>query len=240
MSKLHVEGSKVSIIVLHSSSALTIRDSNICHLSTDDRLRGIPSSRFHQNASITGSRIERMRLGSNYEYDFTGVYVGDASIRGFENTLSGSVTWGQEDSYEYYLHPNERFAFTQVFEVHAQGQERVLPGVSLVLTDKDGNVVWEGSSDESGEASFNITFCQYYPLHEPYQYVTNYMDEWSLRAVYEDETRETSVALFETGSPIVFEFSEAKFVLPVSNTALTYVSVAVILLATALKLWRLR
>ena len=65
------------------------------------------------------------------------------------------------------------------------------------------------------------------------------MDEWNLRAVYEDESRETSVALFKTGSPIVFEFPEDKPVLPISNAALTYSSVAIILLATAMKLGKL-
>jgi hypothetical protein len=37
----------------------------------------------------------------------------------------------------------------------------------------------------------------------------------------------------------VLDFPKDKPVLPVSNTALTYVSVAVIILATALKLWKL-
>ena len=60
-----------------------------------------------------------------------------------------------------------------------------------------------------------------------------------LLSFYEDETRETSVALFKTGSPIVFEFSEDKPVLPVSNASLTYFSVAVMVLSTALKIWRL-
>jgi hypothetical protein len=66
------------------------------------------------------------------------------------------------------------------------------------------------------------------------------MDRWSLKATYEDETMETSVALCETGSPIVFEFPEDKLVLPVSNATLTYISILVIVLATAVKLWRLR
>jgi len=246
MSKVYVEDSKVTYILLYGDSSLTAKDSNIYSFATESHspyieyLWDVPSGRFHQNASIMGTRIESMGLGANCGYNFSDVYVGDASIQGFESFLSGSVTWGQDVSYEFYLNPYERFAFTQVFEVHAQGQERVLPGVSLILTDKDGNVVWEGASNESGAASFNITFCQYYPLYEPYNYATNYMDEWTLKAVYGEESRETSVALFKTGSPIVFEFTEDKPVLPVSNTALSYVSVAVIILATALKLWKLR
>ena len=245
MSKVWVVGSQATSVSLYGDSRLTAKDSNIysfvaeSHSPYIEYLWDVPPGRFHQEASITDSRIERMRLGANCKYNFSGVYVGDASIRGFESILSGSVTWGQDVSYEYYLNPYDRFAFTQVFEVHAQGQERVLPGVSLALADKDGNVVWEGASDESGEASFNITFCSYYPLYEPYQYVTNYMDEWKLRAAYEGETTETSIALFKTGSPIVFEFSKDKLVLPVSNASLTYASVAIILLATAMKLGKL-
>ncbi|HEX9915496.1 MAG TPA: hypothetical protein VGB32_11300 [Candidatus Bathyarchaeia archaeon] len=243
-SKVSMEDSQATSVLLYGDSSLTAKDSNIYSFVTESHspyieyLWDAPRARFHQNASITKTRIERMRLGAICRYNFSDVYVGDASIRGFESVLSGSVTWGQDDGYEYYLSPYERFAFTQVFEVNTQGQERVLPGVSLSLTDKDGNVVWEGASDESGEASFNLTFCQYYPLYEPYKYVTNYMDEWTLKAVYGDESRETSAALFKTGSPIVFEFTEDKPVLPVSNAALTYASVATLLLATALKLWK--
>jgi len=246
MSKVYVEGSKVTNIALYGNSSLKVKDSNIYSFSTgasspyDWYLWDMPLSRFHQNTSIMGTRIERMMLEANCKYNFSDVYVGEASLRGCESILAGSVTWGKDISYEFYVSPYERFALTQVFEVHAQGQERVLPGVNLVLTDKDGNVVWEGASDEDGEASFNLTFCSYYPLYEPYNYVTNYMDEWKLKAVYGDESRETSIALFKTGSPIVFEFPEDKPVLPVSNTALTYVSVALIILVTALKLWKLR
>jgi len=245
MSKVSVEGSQATSVSLYGDSSLTVKDSNIYSFATESHspyieyLWDVPPGRFHQEASITDSRIEHMRLGANCKYNFSDIYVGDASIRGFESVLSGSVIWGQDVSYEYYLNPYERFAFTQVFEVHAQGQERVLPEVTLILTDKDGNVVWEGASDENGEASFNLTFCQYYPLHEPYKYVTNYMDEWKLKAVYGDESRETSVALFKTGSPIVFEFPEDAFALPVNYTTLAYTCAAVIVLATALKLWKL-
>jgi hypothetical protein len=247
MSRVHVEHSNITYLVLFSNSSATVDDSNIHYFGTgtyprfDMFLHSVLESKFRQNASITRTRIERIRLGSYCELNFTDVYVGEASLvsRIIDITLTGSVKWGQGYNLSY-LPPYQRFVFTQVFDVRTQGQERVLPEVSLSLTDKDGNIVWEGASDENGEASFNITFCQYYPLYEPYQYVTNYMDEWTLTAAHGDESRETSVALFKTGSPIVFEFSKDKLVLPVSNTALTYASVAVILLATALKLWKPR
>jgi hypothetical protein len=246
MSRVDVDHSNVTYLALYSNSSAKVDDSNIYYFGTgiypifDMILTSVPKSSFHQNATIMRTRIERMRLNSNCILNFTNVYVGDASLSGLESNLKGSVTWGQNISDTPYLTPYDRFALTQVFEVQTQGRERVLPGVSLVLTDKDGNMVWEGASDENSKASFNLTFCQYYPLYEPYQYVTNYMDEWRLTATSGDESRETGVALFKTGSPIVFEFDKDKPVLPVSNAALTYASVAVILLATALKLWRLR
>jgi hypothetical protein len=246
MSRVNVEHSNVTYLVLFSNSSATVDDSNIHYFGTgtyprfDMYIHMVPESSFRQNASITRTRIERIRLGSCCELNFTDVYVGEASLSGFEATLTGSVAWGPDISDQPYFIPYTRFAFTQFFTVRTQGPERVLPGVGLVFTDKEGNTVWEGTSNESGEASFNLTFCSYYPLNEPYEYVTNYMDRWNLKATYGDETRETSVVLCETGSPIVFEFSKDKPVLPVSNASLTYISMAVILMATALKLWKLR
>jgi hypothetical protein len=245
MSRVRIDRSNVTSIALFGSSCVTVRDSNIYSFNTgtypifDMYLRLVPESSFRQNATVTSTRIENIGIRANCKYNFTDVYVAEASVSGLEAALTGSVSWGPNIRDQPYFAPYNRFAFTQEFEVHTQGPERVLPGVSLVLTDKDGNVVWEGASDECGNVSFNLTFCSYYALYEPYKLITNYKDSWNLEATYGDETRETSIALCETGSPIVFEFPEDKPVLPISNTALTYASVAIILLATAMKLGKL-
>jgi hypothetical protein len=110
----------------------------------------VPENSFRQNATIMRTRIERLWLNSNCRLNFTDVYVGEASLSGFKSTLAGSVTWGPGISEQPYFIPYTRFAFTQFFTVRTQGPERVLPGVSLVLTDKDGNTIWEGTSDEQG------------------------------------------------------------------------------------------
>ena len=242
MSRVNVEGSEVIWLSLCSNSSLVVIDSNIYYLSTyaypvyEENLRSLSESSFHQDAAIMGTRIEYLDLKMNCKVDFTDVYVEEASIGGFESIMRGSVTWGPNIS--PHVTPYNRFAVTQVFDVCTQGQKRVLPGVKLVLADKDSNVVWEGVSDENGEASFNLTFCSYYPLHEPFKFVTNYMDEWKLTAVSAEVSRESSVAFFRTGSPIIIEFPEDKPVLPINNTALTYASIILILLATAMKLRR--
>jgi len=240
MSRVNVEGSEVFWLTLCSNSSLMVKDSNIYRLGTqaypvyEEYLRSLSQSSFRQDATIMGTRIEYLGLNTNCKVNFTDVYVGEASIGGFEAILRGSVTWGPNISTN--VTPYDRFAVTQVFDVYTQGQKRVLPGVNLVLTDKDSNVVWEGISDENGEASFNITFCSYYPLREPFEFVTNYMDEWKLTALSAEVSREASLALFRTGSPIMLEFPEDKPVLPINNTTLTYASIIVILLATAMKL----
>jgi len=242
MSRVNVEGSEVIWLSLCSNSSLVVIDSNIYYLSTyaypvyEENLRSLSESSFHQDAAIMGTRIEDLDLNTNCKVDFTDVYVEEASISGFESFIRGSVTWGSNISLN--VAPYDRFAVTQVFDVCTRGQKRMLPGVKLVLADKDSNVVWEGISDENGEALFNLTFCSYYPLREPFKFVTNYMDEWKLTAVSAEVSREASVALFRTGSPIMIEFPEDKPVLPINNTKLTYASIIVILLATAIKLRR--
>lgn len=242
MSRVNVEGSEVIWLTLCSNSSLMVKDSNIYRFSTeaypvyDDYLMSFSESSFRQDAAIMGTRIDYLDLNTNCKVNFTDVYVEEASIDGYEAILQGSVTWGPNIS--PYVTPYHRFAVIQVFNVHTQGQKRMLPGVNLVLTDKDSDVVWKGISDENGKASFNLTFCSYYPLREPFKFVTNYMDEWKLTAVSAEVSREASVALFRTGSPIIIEFPEDKPVMPINNTALTYASIIMILLATAMKLRR--
>ena len=240
MSTVYIDDAKVVWLRTYGNSSVVIRDSNIYSYVTgawlpyEDFLRFMSPSSFHQDIAMTSSRIEYMRLKTNCDAVFSDVYVDEINIVGMESNLRGTVTWGQNMTHHYDLY--DRFSATQAFVVMTRGRKRVLPDVTLVLEDKDGNVVWEGATDEDGNAHFNLTFCSYYPLYEPYKYVTNYLDEWRLTAVSGDVTREETVTMFKTASPIVFEFPEDKLVLPVSNTALTYVSVTVILLATALKL----
>jgi len=244
MSTLYIDDAKIMWLRTYGNSSVVIRDSNINSYSTgawlpyEDFLRFMSPSSFHQDIAITSSRIEDMNLETNCDVVFSDVYVDEMRIDGMASSLRGTVLWGQDMTHHY--QPYDRFSATQAFEVKTQGRKRVLPDVTLVLEDKDGNVVWEGATDEEGNAHFNLTFCSFYPLREPYQYVTNYLDEWRLTAASGDVTREEAVAMFKTGSPVVFEFSEDEPALPVSNTALTYVSVTVILLATALKLRNLR
>jgi hypothetical protein len=165
---------------------------------------------------------------------FKDVFVGGVVVDSVETRLEGSVRWGEDmtDRYGNY----SRFAVKQVFDVIVQGEERVIPGAKLTLTDEDGEIVWMGVTNENGKARFNLTFCSYYPLYEPYRYVTNFRDEWRLASMYGGVTLEETVEMFETGSPIVFDFPEDKQISPINNRILTFGSMATIILVTVMKL----
>jgi len=121
MSKVWVVGSKATHIFLYGDSSLTVKDSNIYSLATGalspyvDYLWDTPLRRFNQNASIAKTRIEQLRLGTDCHYNLSDVYIEDASLgsfmASFRSVLSGSVTWGEDISYEFYLNPHDRFAF---------------------------------------------------------------------------------------------------------------------------------
>jgi hypothetical protein len=125
---------------------------------------------------------------------------------------------------------------TQVYDVAVRGEERMIPGATLSLMDNEGSVIWSGVSDENGLAVFNLTFCSHYGLYEPYHYVTNYNDTWTLKGEFEGETRTQDISLFETGSPILLDFSKDVAALPIDNRILTWVAISVILIITALKI----
>ena len=240
MSNVTVVDSKVDFLVLGANSSADIDDSYIYSYSAapylpyeeylGERLRGS----FYQNAVINGSRIEYLDFYSDSDMFFEDVYIGEVVVDAVETRLEGSVRWGEDMTDRYGSH--SRFAVKQVFDVVAQGEERVISGAKLTLTDEDGEIVWEGSTNENGKARFNITFCAYYPLYEPYRYVTNFRDEWRLTSMSSGVTLEETVKLFETGSPIVFDFPEDKQTTPINNRILTFGSMATIILVTAMRL----
>jgi len=240
MSNVTVVDSKIDFLVLGANSSANINDSYIysyraeLYLPHEEHLRERPQGSFHHNAVMNGSRIEYLDFYSDSDMLFDDVYIGEVDVRALETRLEGSVRWGDDmtDRYEKYT----RFAVKQVFDVVAQGEERVIPGATLTLTDEDGEIVWEGSTNENGKARFNLTFCAYYPLYEPYRYVTNFRDEWRLTSMSGGVTLEETVKLFETGSPIVFDFPEDKQTTPINNRILTFGSMATIILVTAMRL----
>ncbi|MBN2334335.1 hypothetical protein JXL21_02165 [Candidatus Bathyarchaeota archaeon] len=194
----------------------------------------VSRNKCRQEINVSNSSVDILSVTMNADIAFSNAYVNNHWIGGLESSVRGSVTWGPKKSNPYDIY--DKFSVKQEYTVVTQGRERVVRGVNLVLKDKDGNVVWEGESDESGRALFNITFCSYYPLYEPYKYVTNYDDEWVLTATRGDAELQETIAFLTTPSPIVFEFPTDEPTLPVENLYLTYGSLLVIFISTVLKL----
>ena len=116
------------------------------------------------------------------------------------------------------------------------GDELVVPEVSLILIDGSGEQVWEGMTDENGEALFNITYCNYYPLFEPYTFVSNYDEEWTLTGSKDADAVETKIRFRETGSPIILQFPEPGVIERMKFTPLSMAILGSILFVLAVKL----
>jgi hypothetical protein len=239
MSEVYLDDADAWIVSIAGNSSATIRNSNIYYFRTANHhpyyelFRSLPDSSMHQHAEISESRIESLSISGYCDLVFDRVYVADADISEVEATVTGDVTWVKSSLSIY--NPYSGFALTQVYEVDALGEERMIPGATLSLMDREGSVIWSGVSDENGLAVFNLTFCSHYGLYEPYHYVTNYNDTWTLTGTFEGETRTRDITLFETGSPIILDFSKDVAALPIDNRVLTWFAVSVILIVTVLK-----
>lgn len=121
-----------------------------------------------------------------------------------EAYIEGSLTFGENISRS----DNDwrRGYITRNFEVHTQGEERALPGVELTLYDMDGASVWNGLTGIAGVVNFNLTFARFYQLPESFEYVNNHEDLWNLVASWEGVSRNATVGLLVTDTPIVFTF----------------------------------
>jgi len=240
LSEVHVDDATLWILSIGGNSSATIRNSNIysfrtaAHQPYVELFRTLSGDSMHQCAEISDSRIESLSIDGYCDLVFERVYVADADISEVEATVTGDVTWVKGIFSNY--NPYSSFALTQVYEIAVRGEERMIPGATLSLSDLDGNVIWSGVSDENGSAVFNLTYCSHYGLYEPYHYVTNYNDTWTLKGEFEDETRTQEVSLFDTGSPILLDFSKDAAALPIDNRILTWFTLSVILIVTALKI----
>jgi len=240
MSEVFVDDADIWILSITGNSSATIKNSNIHSFRTVinqlyvELFRTLPGDSMHQCAEISDSRIESISISGYCDLVFERVYVADADISEVEATVTGDVTWVKGIFSNY--NPYSSFALTQVYEIAVRGEERMIPGATLSLMDLDGNVIWSGVSDENGLAVFNLTYCSHYELYEPYHYVTNYNDTWTLKGEFEDETRTQEVSLFDTGSPIILDFSKDAAALPIDNRILTWFTISVILIITALKI----
>jgi len=240
MSEVFVDDADIWVLSIAGNSSATIKKSNIhsFRTATDqpyyELFRGLSDSSIHQYVHISESRIESLGISGYCDLVFDRVYVADAGISDIEATITGDVTWVKGIISNYY--PYHSFALTQVYEIDTLGEERMIPGATLSLMDPEGSVIWSGVSDENGLAVFNLTYCSYFGLYESYHYVTNYNGTWTLKGEFEDETRTQEVSLFDTGSPILLDFSKDVAALPIDNRILTWFTISVILMLTALKI----
>jgi hypothetical protein len=192
---LNASNSSIRFLTCDTNSAVCIENCNMDWLSFEGGV----------DADISGSKAELLILD-----DFEGSLQMDmfsaeeVSLYGqVEAYMEGSALFGEDATGEE-LYWDSGF-IVRSFEVGTRGGDRVLPNVRLTLYDDDDNAVWSGQTDKNGEASFNITFCHWWPLYEQFKYVNDYEDTWRLEATDGEFTKNATVCLFND-TPIVFTF----------------------------------
>lgn len=225
--------SNASLYMINSvASSLSFAENNM--LERDNRdLVGFDIS----TANIITSNIELIHFADETNILFDRVLLNNVYMTEKEVFVKGEIQYGEGLQYgNRAISEYDSFSYTQEYRVSTYGEERIVPAVSLVLIDGSGESVWEGITDENGEALFNITYCNYYPLNEPYKYVTNYKEEWTIVASKDETTTETKIKFRETGSPITLQFPEPSVLQRIKFTPLSIASLGLILVVLAVKI----
>lgn len=156
---------------------------------------------------VSRSKMDRLLL-EDFKGDavFDNVLINEVyGCEGCECFISGRITFGENASTSEIRWGREREVVTRGFEVITQREGWVLPHVELNLYDKDETPIWRGETGKDGKANFNISFCRFWPLYEPYKYVSNQDDIWRLEAIKGEANYNISVG-FLSDTPIVFTF----------------------------------
>jgi hypothetical protein len=239
-SDIYLSGSEIYGVSIAGNSSATISDSNVYHLGTSeihsyvgDLWRPMAPGSVHQEVNISESRVEYLNIAGNTDIICDALYVCNVGLGETVSSIWGSVQWGDVNYVKSGSY--DRWAFTQHYTVQTIGEEYMVPGVELQVVNSTGDIVWSGVSDEDGCAEFNITFCSYYPLYQPYRYVTNYNGTWNLTGTYGNEVKSVGVSMFETGSPIRLDYSKDVFTLPINNSYLVYACLVAIIVLSIFK-----
>lgn len=135
--------------------------------------------------------FDNVLINQVFSSEYCECYIG-GSIRFGENASAQKIHWAYG-------------VVTRNFEVQTHREERGLPHVNLILYDQENTPIWSGETDRDGKASFNISFCKNWQLNEPYKYVTNYEDLWTLEAEKGEASINVTVG-FLSDTPIVLAF----------------------------------
>jgi len=215
------------------------RDGSEC--SVEDAVVGMAIMEGNSQAAFSGSKISSLHFiafKGHLELDNTVVEnphlsSGDDTWISGTAVFSRNVTQGLSTGI---VHSRYNVSYL----VRANDGNRMLPGVKLSLSNQEGYLAWEGETDEKGECTFNVTYLK---LWQPSygSYLTDIGRESTLTASHGGEVREARIRAFETSLLIEFVFPEeptSVFNVRSFEEPLTWVSLIIVLVILAGKMWR--
>lgn len=243
------------------NSVLSINNSSIFHVNADvssridiqdSSMKGVFIGEDHSNENIPLDEtniicdVKRSKIGilvikadCLLNFEETVLNIVDIDHNSKKITIKGGVTYGPWIDYGVPDEPRGRypqFSFTQEYKVILQGEKHLIPDVPVYVSNSTGATIWSGYTSRTGEAYFNITYCNYYPRDRPYHFVTNYNDTWTLNVDNDGEIIETPIRFLESPSVIELSIAEPHILALLEFSTTSQVGLGAILLILLVKL----
>jgi len=214
---MEVRGLEGNYLLYGGRGALEVRDcvvnvvsasdtrinNSVCYLlslSDDDESLVVDSriDNVHYHGFRGTARYENVKIGrASYEYDCDGY-------------IEGTITYAKD-----YL-PYERWGssgLTRTYEVIAHDEGRALGSVSLSLFGDEGEVLWNGETNDEGIAEFTVRLAASSSapsLTYPDALQLEYGEPLRLEAHFGNQKQKVNVA-FDSDTPLVFTFDPVNF-----------------------------
>lgn len=241
-SNLVVDESFLSYISSDVLSDVTLRDSVVRHFSIANEHHYMGFNPFEGEvfeSDILRSNIGYFIINQDCSLNFDESILHNIEMKGNDVKIRGDVTYGPwidfgipKDWYSRY----PQFVYTQEYTVRLQGDKHLLPNIPISVTNSTGATVWDGETNREGEARFNISYCNYYPLNRKYSLVTNYNDTWTLHIDNDGEIIQTPIRFLETSSVIKVSISEPNILALMDFSTTSQTGLGAILLIVLIKL----
>ena len=161
--------------------------------------------------SISETKIDELDV-----WDFKGVLICDNvilneelqidCIPGIRFYLRGGLRFGPNFTLSEW--PQQRFRAIRGYRVVTRRDGKPLPNVQLKLYDDEDRLTWEGTTDNSGEVNFDVTYYRNWTL-PPGRLHTNYTNTLRLEATHGPNSYTTELGLL-SDTPITFNFPKPK------------------------------
>jgi hypothetical protein len=173
----------------------TVSDSVVGYFGIHENTTGVISRSFLEDFHLhdfSGTlRLEQVRAIRFDGHDVDGTVLGDLDV-----TNSSKID---------FWNPSK---LTRSYEVQAIAEGNAIKGAALTLLNDKNVTVWEGETDDSGRAKFNLTYYRQWKL-APFTWADNNVTSTLTLTAKVGQTKLAQNVTVNISTPIVFRFDNA-------------------------------